>query len=83
MTRHAKLVAPDNGSFSRRSIMERRAAERIACVDNDRIGPGTTTGRYSDAWRLTPARPEGEEHMQHPSRIGNRLAWLDGREEAA
>lgn len=48
---------------------------------DERLAIASTAVGYSDAWRLLPARPGADDHAQHPSRIGNRRVWLDGRQE--
>lgn len=59
----------------------RRMDERLAIASTKRICAASTAAGYSDAWRLLPARPGADDHAQHPSRIGNRRVWPDGRQE--
>lgn len=59
----------------------RQLDERLAIASGRRIHAASTTGLYSDTWRLQTARTGANDHTQHPSRIGSRRAWRDGRKE--
>jgi hypothetical protein len=79
MTNHPALKIIDPQTRFRRTQAQICAQVReMGKAGRERITNANTD--QSEPWRLfaAPARIEGEQHRQYPSRIGERRVWLDG-----
>lgn len=71
---------PNNNSFGRSRAHE-RAMVREMGQRAERICTGTASGHYSgDELTRSTTRPGADDHRRYPSRMGNRLVYLDGRQ---
>lgn len=71
---------PNNNSYLRSRTHERDMVREMG-QRADRICAGTASGHYcGEELSRSCHRPGADDHRRYPSRIGDRLVYLDGRQ---